>query len=281
MFWSVLLVIVLCLTVVLLAGPVQALPLLWLNPANPVASVGSTVDVAVQLDAVTGVYGAQVNLSFDPAVLQVTGGVLTPGWCPQPDFVASNVANNTTGTISYAASQLSPTAPCNGGVVATIKFQCIAEGTSPVNYTSSIISNISGTAITHGSQNGTVECVQSALDFIGTVSLQSWPDPSGVKVTLYDTYGVADGPVTVGPDGTFTLRSKDTHPNDIYRVVASHPRYLTAEKTGLTGAPGDVLDLGPVRLLAGDINGDGKINILDLTALAGNFNKTAPQGWVP
>lgn len=280
-FWAILLVLVFCFAVVLMAGPVQALPLLWLNPANPVASVGGDVDVAIQLDAATGVYGAQVDLDFDPAILQVASGDLTPGWCPQPDFVATNTANNTLGTIDYAVTQLNPTAACNGGVVATITFTCIAEGTSPVTYTSSIISDVGGSPIAHGSQDGTVECIQSAVDVIGSVALQSWPDPSGVEVTLFDSFGVADGPVVVGPDGTFVLRSNDMRPNNIYRVVAAYDRYLSAEASGITANPGDVIDLGLVTLRAGDINGDGKINILDMTALSGNFYKESPQGWVP
>ena len=280
-FWTILMVFVFCFAVVLMAGPVQALPLLWLNPANPVASVGGDVDVAIQLDAATGVYGAQVEIDFDPAILQVASEDLTPGWCPQPDFVVSNSANNTLGTIAYAATQQNPTAPCNGGVVATVTFTCIAEGTSAVNYTSSIISNIGGSAIAHGTQNGTVECIQSAVDVIGSVALQNWPDPSGVEVTLFDSYGVADGPVVVGPDGKFTLRSNDMRPNNVYRVVAAYDRYLSAEASGITANPGDVIDLGLVTLRAGDINGDGKVNILDLTALSGNFYKESPQGWVP
>jgi hypothetical protein len=102
-----------------------------------------------------------------------------------------------------------------------------------------------------------------------------------VKVTLYDAFGVADGPYIVGPDGTFVLRSNDTHPNGVYRVVASYDRYLSSEASGITGSPGDVIGLPLTTLRAGDINGDGEINILDLTALSGNFGKTSPQAWGP
>ena len=129
----------------------------------------------------------------------------------------------------------------------------------------------------HGTQNGTVECQQVAIDIIGTVALQSWPDPSGVAVTLYDSSGaVVDGPFIVGPDGAFLLHA--TNETEIYHVVAEYDRYLSAEATGITVQPGDVVNLGLVTLRAGDINGDGVINILDLTAVAGNFNKTSPQG---
>ena len=278
-FWTILLVFVFCLAVILLARPAQALPLMWLNPANPVASVGGAVDVDIQIDDVTDVFGAQVDLSFDPTLLQVTGAQLTPGTCPQPNFVATNVADNIAGTIEYAAVQLSPTPPCNGGVVATITFECTAEGISPVTFGSSIISDPNGIPIPHGTQDGVVECI-GGYSVIGTVGLQSWVDPSGVAVTLYNSSGaVVDGPVIVGPSGAFSLQVGDVL--DTYHVVAAYDRYLNAEASGITGMAGDVIDLGHATLRAGDLNGDGVINILDLTALAGNFNKSSPQPWAP
>ena len=277
-FWTILLVSVFCLAVVLMAGPAQALPLLWLNPTNPVTSVGNVVDVDIQLDDVTDVYGAEMALSFNPTLVKVIGAQLTPGTCPQPNFVPTNTADNTAGTINYAATQLSPTAACNGGVVATITFECIAEGVSPVTFGDTLISDPNGTPIAHGTQNGTVECQQVAIDIRGSVALQSWPDPSGVAVTLYDSNDVVvDGPFFVGPDGAFLLHANNEE--EIYHVVAEYDRYLSAEATVITVEPGFVVNLGLVTLRAGDINGDGVINILDLTAVAGNFNKTSPQIW--
>ena len=277
-FWTILLVFVFCLAVVLLASPAQALPLLWLNPTYPVATIGGTVDVDRQLEDVTGVYGAEVHLSFDPDILQVTGEELTPGTCPQPDIVAANIADNLAGTIDYAASHIWPTPPCDGGVVATINFECIAEGVSPVTYNLSEIADLDGFGIPHGTQNGTVECQQVVIDISGTVALQGWPDPSGVAVTLFDSGGGADGPVIVGPDGAFNFQANNEL--ETYRVLAEYDRYLSAEATGITGLPGDVIDLGLATLRSGDFNGDGVINILDLAAVGGNFNKTSPQEWV-
>ena len=278
-FWTILLIFAFTLLVVLLARPAQALPLLWLDPANAVGSVGDTVDVDIRLDDVTDVYAVQLGLTFDDTILQVVGAEVTPGTCPEPLFVALNSADNVNGTIDYAVTQLAPAEPCTGGVVATITFECIAEDTSPLNFSSSIISNSEGTAIPHGSQNGTVECQLGGFDVIGTVALQSWVDPSGIAVTLFNSSGaVADGPDLVGPSGTFRLRAADV--TDTYRVEASYDRYLSAEVSGIVGAVGDEFDLGSASLRAGDINGDGVINMLDLSALAGNFNKTSPQEWV-
>ncbi len=284
-FWTILLVSVFCFMVILLAVPAQAepevvTPLLSLNPANPVVGPGGSIDVAIQLDNIGSVvYGSQINLSFDPAILQVTGGLLTLGTCPFPSFVQANTANNTTGAIEYVVTQLNPVLPCSGGVVATIPFTCKAEGVSNVTFTSSIISDQNANAITHNTQNGTVTCERAVIDITGTVALQSWPSPTGVKVTLYDSGGIVDGPYTVTSNGAFILHASDE--TETYRVVARYDRYLSAEKTGITGAGGDVIDVGLATLRAGDINGDGVINVLDLSALGGNYNKVAPQAWVP
>jgi hypothetical protein len=122
--------------------------LLWLNPASSTIAVGETQDIVIQLDNVTDVYGAEIALSFDQAVLAVvdaepgTPGIqIFTGSCPAPDFVLTNEADNSLGTIDYILSQLSPTPPCNGGEVATIRFECLMEGTGPVSFTSSVISD--------------------------------------------------------------------------------------------------------------------------------------------
>jgi len=104
-------------------------------------------------------------LGFDHTILAavdadpVSGGVqISAGVCPAPDFVVINSAGNNAGTIEYVVSQLNPTPPCNGGEVATIEFQCLSVGTSPVSFTSSLISDPDGIIIAAPTQDATVEC---------------------------------------------------------------------------------------------------------------------------
>jgi hypothetical protein len=282
--WTGGVLLVLSLVIIMIVGSAvaeeDAVSTLSLDPAGPVVmSVGSTADVDIVLSDITNVYGAQIAMQYNQNIVQVVGGQLTPGVCPQPDFVQANSANNSTGVINYVATQLNPTAPCSGGVVATITFECIAEGESNVSFTSSIISDPNAGAISHTAVGGSVKCEQAAFEVTGTVALQAWPDPSGVEVWLFDSFGHVDGPVVVGPDGTFKLIANDEA--ETYRVVAEYDRYLSSEATGITGTNGTTVNLGLTTLRAGDINGDGVINILDLTALGGNFNKTSPQVWAP
>jgi len=68
--------------------------LLWLNPVSANVSLSENTDVVLQLDDITSVYGLQVSLSFDPSIVSVVdadggkpGVQISPGSCPQPDFL--------------------------------------------------------------------------------------------------------------------------------------------------------------------------------------------------
>ncbi len=255
--------------------------LLWLNPINASAPVGATATLDLQLDE-TNVYGAQVELAFDPAVLEVVGSAVTPGACPQPDFVVANSADNTAGTIDYTVTQLNPTPPCDGGVAASIEFLCKVEHAgTPVTITYSLISDSNGTPIAHSTQDAIIECVGGFVvkGNAGELSLQTWPSPEGTLVTLTDSIGAVVDQSVVGPDGAFSLISGDV--SDTYILYASHDRYLTARVVGITGDPGDTIFVGPTSLRSGDLNGDGVINILDISLVAGNYGKSAPIPWGP
>jgi hypothetical protein len=121
---------------------------IWLDGPDQ-AIQGETISYDITTDA-AGLFGVQLELSFDPAVLQVVNAQLTPGVCPQPDFVQANSANNTTGVIEYVVTQLNPTPPCNGGVVASFQFEVsptAADGPTAVEFDEVIMGDNDGTEI--------------------------------------------------------------------------------------------------------------------------------------
>jgi hypothetical protein len=153
------------------------------------------------------------------------------------------------------------------------------EVTTPVTITTSIVADPDGTPVEHFVQNGAVRCEANIFFIEGAVELQGWPGgPAGVKVDLYYEGFILDSTI-VGGDGAFSFTGTT---GQTYSVVASYPRYLTIEQPGITSdIVGEVIDLGTGRLPAGDINGDGAINILDISGVAGNYGKNAPEAWMP
>ena len=259
--------------------------LLWINPAGPTISTGYSGSVELQLSDITDVYGVEIYMAFDPTYISIVGSAAATGTCPAPNFVTANSADNGAGTFIYAATQLNPTAPCDGGLVATIELMCAPGLTSdvstPITITYSLISDPDGTAIPHDVHDATVLCASSVFFVGGEVALQAYPhSPEGVHVELWnDTDGVLAGDVVVGADGAFAFAPET---DKSYTVTASYPRYLDMQQSGITSStPGDNIDLGTGALRVGDLNDDGVINILDLSVLAGNFMKSSPQTWAP
>jgi hypothetical protein len=117
------------------------------NPPNADLQVGEIFTVEIVTAGVADLYGLELNLTFDPAVVNVVGTAITPGVCPQPDFVVSNTVDNLTGEVVYATTQLNPTPPCSGGVAAEIAFQAVAVGLSPLHFSHFLLADSDGSVI--------------------------------------------------------------------------------------------------------------------------------------
>jgi hypothetical protein len=110
-------------------------------PADPLmAPLGGLVKVTLEIEDVQNLYGADVDLSFDPDLLEVvdvdpvTPGVqIERGDFPDPaqGAVAAEEADNVTGMVSYAITLKSPVSPASGsGTLCAITFRAKAVGTS-------------------------------------------------------------------------------------------------------------------------------------------------------
>lgn len=135
-----------------------------LHPAAASVQPGQTVNVSVLVENVTSLYGIEVHLTFDPALLEVvdantaTDGIqIAHGDFLSADFVAQNVADNVAGKIDYAISQMHPqTGKSGGGTIAIITFRGKAAGTSAINFTGVLLSDPTGGQIQATSANGSV-----------------------------------------------------------------------------------------------------------------------------
>lgn len=126
------------------------------EPLDASGPFGQDLTVDIYIQDVTALYGADVRLSFDAARMQVVDADPNiPGTQIQPlydfmtpGFVIKKEANNSAGTIWYAATQLNPSPPVSGsGPLARITFRAVASGSFPLPVTSAQLSAAGGIPI--------------------------------------------------------------------------------------------------------------------------------------
>jgi hypothetical protein len=143
---------------------------------------------------------------------------------------------------------------------------------------------------------------ETSCTFVGMIELQGRSDHSGA------TFTAGTHSATTDASGNYEI----TLPSDAYDLSAEMDRYLDAELTSETCPAGETIQLPTVTLLGGDanddctidildlafmgahfglsegdanfdakadINADGTVNNLDLTAAKGNFHQSCPITW--
>lgn len=168
-------------------------PTLAFNPTIGNISGCTTTDVAIRINDVSNLYGADVLVNFDPALLEVvelrdandgiSGNLLTP-----PLFTPRKEFDNTTGQVRYAATQLNPTPPANGsGNLLVIRFRARAAGIAPLAFgywqlaapgATPIPSNVLGGAVVTAPPAAPVAFAISRLN--ATSARLSWSATAGV-----------------------------------------------------------------------------------------------------
>ncbi len=138
---------------------------LQFSPASIAMEVGASAPLTVAVSDAVDLYGIQFELEFDEQVLRVvdaqagnSGVQIGSGDCPQADFTVRNQADNASGNITFAATQLNPTPACSGGTVAEIEFECLAAGRSAIIWNSVLLADFEGAALSHAAAPGTVTC---------------------------------------------------------------------------------------------------------------------------
>ncbi len=129
------------LAALLLILPLSTLaagPTVTLSPNPLTLGVGQTLPVQLKVADVTDLYGFEVHLKFDPAVIQIedadknTPGVqMLPGDFLSYDFPVKNEVDNVAGVAGYALTQINPSKPKSGaGVLLTILITGKAAGSA-------------------------------------------------------------------------------------------------------------------------------------------------------
>jgi hypothetical protein len=128
---------------------------LWLDPSSLDLAPGDVKTVDVRVKNVTGLAGAEVHLTYDPALLEVVdadaevdGVQIAHGDFLSPDFVVQNSADGTAGTVDYAIACMSLDNAVSGdGVLARITFRGLSKGKTTIAVQSVLLADKDGKPI--------------------------------------------------------------------------------------------------------------------------------------
>ncbi len=219
------LITIICLPIIILSlvwsvqkASAQSLTTLTVVPASQTGNIGDLIIVQVNLNNGTNIGGYQFDLNFNPAVLQFqsrsdeswlssTGRTLIP-LTPQVD--------NTNGKVTLGAATFgSGAGPDGSGNLVTVTFTSIAPGSSPLNLTAYIVSDISGVAQTAAVSNGSVSIsspvtptptpsiVSSATLSISGQTAISMPNPVTLDLNFSTTVPVSGVDAVINFDPAF------------------------------------------------------------------------------
>jgi hypothetical protein len=202
--------------------------------------------------------------------------------------------------------------------IATITWEAAADcaeateqDCSEVSIASALMSDADGYAITVDTMLSGNACYESAQlgCILGSVHLQGRYDHSGAQILVTEADGTPVAETLTDAEGNFELQDL---PEGTYELWAKMYGYLNALKgSGVQVVAGACTDIGPAKLLGGDVtpqdpepdnaidindisyiafrfrgedmtadvNGDGVVNVLDLTMAAANFGRTGPLPW--
>lgn len=128
------------------------------QPPELTTPPGHSFSVDIVADEITGLGAYQFTLAFDPSVIALTGvsngpflgSTGRPVSCGDPSFGA--------GSVRFMCTTLGPAppGPSGSGVLATVGFLALEEGSTQLHLQEVILSDIEGARITAGSQDGTV-----------------------------------------------------------------------------------------------------------------------------
>ncbi len=292
--WIVVFVLVLALSSP--AAPVGAAPSasVTLTPPTPnPALIGDEVSFLLVIsatDITPGVAGAEIYVSYDPALVAPPASPLGVA-VAMPDFF---------GISDISIKEILPAAQCPGGgtlpcvhlvvagpaqtshtgSAARFHFQGMATGSACFGVLASRLVDANGFDVPHTITPPNPQCVRIVSRTVtGTVLRQGAPanpNPGGgtpacseVRLT---SGGGTFGPVLTDNLGNFSMTNPST---GVQTLQAVYPGYLASAKsiTISSGGPPSS-NVGTTTLRGGDVNGDNRINILDIGTIISKFGNT-------
>jgi len=173
------------------------------------------------------------------------------------------------GSFSLAITQLAQPDVSGEGSLIRLTFQASAFGASDIEIQKAKFSNGDGVQTRPLTEDGILQVFPPRFNLIGALSRQGQGNTGGIPVSL--GFGLIYG---YGPYEMISRAgSKLNLPfgkvvGDTYTFTTVQPGYLNLQKSLTLTAD---LTLPPLRLLAGDVNSDDRVNTTDLDAIRAAF----------
>lgn len=228
--------------------------------------------VAINVAEVTNLLRVELEVSYDPTVIQVIDGdagqrgvQVRVGNIFSTGNITRNEVDTSNGRIYFTAARLSGyTQSIPDGLIA-IDWRPQRVGSSAITLERVVLTDTNGQEISAEINDGgiTVNFVPNC-NVAGAVSLQGRTDFSNVLVT-----NSAGAQTETAADGSFVLKADQV-------LTFKFPGYLStvvdlSDPVEIVDADGQTVQVGDIDLLAGDVNGDDEIDILDLAQIAASY----------
>lgn len=286
---------------------------LFFDPAqiiDPTMHPGDIFYWNISIENIQNMYGYEFYFSYNPAVLTCFGVMINPIF-DETHFTDKFSVDDYTGEVFVNVTYYDPATPISTTLplaIVTLAFKLDNLGISNLAFHDTKIVDQSGSQISHDTQGGFFQAVTrdvavTDITLSRSVVYETWRLNISVTVlnkgdyfnetfdvtAFYDpnfpSLAIAIGTKTVHdlpPNQTatvlFTWNTTGVPPNHNYTILA-----MAAPVPYETKLADNQLVDGQVRVkIMGDINGDGIVNILDLTAVALSFGShPGSPNWNP
>lgn len=214
--------------------------ILSVQPEQSELALAETIDIAIDVQQVTDLYGVDLLLEFDAQAMQVVdmdpdldGVQVQLGTFLDPGFVIVNIADNGLGRLRFAMTQLNPSQPKSGsGTLMVVRFEgkAIKENT-PVSLLSGKLASPNGTYIEVGSmEDGLISVV---AEIQGPTNTPIPAQPAGTPLPTATQTSPPPG-VPTNPPGSSQLLPSPT--NELLFIQPTTTLVLAQRATATSAA---------------------------------------------
>ena len=252
---------------------------LSLSTNDSLFCTSESTTVLIDLDQVAGLYGYQLEVTYDDSLASASGAFVNSFFDTVTDANIPSGWNadctTTPGTCKFSAVKLHPATPINGsGTLAQITLTGATPGTFNMTFGTNTLTDIDGIQISHNVAAPLPVTVCGYATISGNITMQGRPGNNVDAGTVTMTEQAPTSFSSVAPvpfsasNGAYSISVPYLPTGSSYKILAEHGLYLDNEDTILvTGS----LANKNTRLWGGDANNDGKVSIADLSCIGGSF----------